>query len=243
MASKILKITVKSSGTLLLDGNPITVEALETPLQVGARHGAVVHYYSENRTATPLSKRVLDAVVRHRLQIYMASRPDFSDAQPLPISPPTVSDEFAPMRAAAAAGKLVVVRPDGGYLGLRASTDGVPPERVEGARRMLPPPQNLAVIAATDWTMASAPSLQAANEAIPFFGLLMGLSSVGNAVWIFDGAPALLAAGCRDANVLIVDSERLPRLPRDWEETALWAMRGAKQVLVHDRERYQLRPP
>jgi hypothetical protein len=80
------------------------------------------------------------------------------------------------------------------------------------------------------------------NEAIPFFGLLMGLSSIGHSVWIFDGAANVFEYGCREADVLIVDSARLTTLSSGWQSSAKNLMR-APQILVHDRASYQLRIP
>jgi hypothetical protein len=69
----------------------------------------------------------------------------------------------------------------------------------------------------------------------------VGLSTIGHAIWVFDAGPAhLLTAACRDADVLIVDSERLAALPEHWQESAVKEMRH-RQVLVHDRATYQLR--
>jgi hypothetical protein len=59
-------------------------------------------------------------------------------------------------------------------------------------------------------------------------------------VWIFEGHPSALQAGCRDADVLIVDSAMLPVLQTDWQDVAAAAMRNAN-LLVHDRANFQLR--
>ena len=88
----------------------------------------------------------------------------------------------------------------------------------------------------------ATPRLQAANQAIPFFGMLMGLSCIGHSVWIFDGSASVLESGCREADVLIVDSVRLSDLSSDWQGSAVKVMRNA-QILVHDRATYQLRKP
>src|SRR5205823_3143630 len=46
--------------------------------------------------------------------------------------------------------------------------------------------------------------------------------------------------GARQADVLIVDSERLSSLPAGWQETVALVMRKP-QILVHDRATHQLR--
>lgn len=63
----------------------------------------------------------------------------------------------------------------------------------------------------------------------------------GHAVWIFDAkVSSLLRVGCRDADVLIVDSAFSPTLSAGWQARAQETMRG-KQILLHDRETHQLR--
>lgn len=115
---------------------------------------------------------------------------------------------------------------------------------VATVERMLPSTttQNIAVIGDTTWAAGDGPSLQTANHAIPFFGLLMGLTSIGHSVWIFDGTACAFASGCREADVLIVDSARLASLPPGWQDNAAKVMRKP-QILVHDRASYQLRKP
>jgi hypothetical protein len=70
----------------------------------------------------------------------------------------------------------------------------------------------------------------------------MGFTSIGHSVWIFDGTASVFESGCREADVLIVDSARLTVLPADWQGSAAKVMRNP-QILVHDRSNYQLRKP
>ena len=67
------------------------------------------------------------------------------------------------------------------------------------------------------------------RRAIPFFDFLLGFAAIGHAVWVFEGHESALAAGCRDADLLLVDSGLLPDLEAhnpDWRAQALQAMRG-----------------
>jgi hypothetical protein len=75
---------------------------------------------------------------------------------------------------------------------------------------------------------------------IPFFGMLIGLTSIGHSVWIFDGQPAALEAGSRDADLLIVDSARGATITTKSLDQAAEAMRNAN-ILIHDRSSGQLR--
>jgi hypothetical protein len=138
---------------------------------------------------------------------------------------------------AAAHGQLVILRPDGRWLLLPAlQKDAVGPDRVAAVERMMPSEtkRNVAVIGEVIWAAGDIPTLQAANQAIPFFGLLMGLATIGHSVWIFNGGADVLEAGCREADVLIVDSACLTTLSPDWQGTAARVMRNP-EILVHDR--------
>jgi hypothetical protein len=154
-------------------------------------------------------------------------------------------EKFKAVRAKAAQGQLVVVRPDGQYLLLPAlRKDSVSAEMVASVQRMMPSTvkRNVAAIGDTTWAAGKAPKLETANRAIPFFGLLMGLTSIGHSVWIFDGAANEFESGCCEADVLIVDSARLTALSIDWQGNAARVMRSP-QILVHDRASYRLRKP
>jgi len=95
--------------------------------------------------------------------------------------------------------------------------------------------RNIAAIAYTELeAVAEAPTT------IPFFGILMGLAYIGHSVWIFEGHSSALAAGCKDADVLIVDSSMVPFLRNDWAPTASGVMRQA-EIYLHDRATYSLR--
>lgn len=111
------------------------------------------------------------------------------------------------------------------------------PELVQIAEGMLPSKvkRNIAVIGYTE--LMSVP-FNAAGQ-IPFFGFLLGFAYIGHAVWVFEGHPSVLAAGCREADVLFVDGGMVPFLQPDWKEVARAAMRG-KDIVVHDRATYRL---
>jgi hypothetical protein len=74
---------------------------------------------------------------------------------------------------------------------------------------------------------------------VPFLGLLVGLAYVGHAVWIFDAVPALMPAGCEDADVLVVDSNAVATLPSGWMDDARLVMRNPN-ILVYDRVRQKV---
>jgi hypothetical protein len=241
----ILKVSVLANGELLLNGAATTLAELGQALAEGAREKAVVWYYRGNAGGEPpaVAREVLKLITGNRLPVRLSSKPDFSDT----VNPADrLAQVFAPMREKAAQGHLVVLRPDGKTLLLPAmSRKSVPAEAVASVERMLPSSvkRNVAVIGDTSWTVPEKPTAEAANRAIPFFGILMGFAAIGHAVWIFNStASAILMAGCQDADVLIVDSERVASLPDGWQASVEKVMRN-RQILVHDRATHQLRKP
>ena len=92
------------------------------------------------------------------------------------------------------------------------------------------PPQNIAVIA---YTYLEALKRDI-NKTIPFFGYLLGFAAIGHRVWIFEGHPSALAAGCRNADLLLVDGGLLPFLAENenWQGDALGSMRDNQIKII-----------
>jgi hypothetical protein len=156
---------------------------------------------------------------------------------------PIIEEWFKKAQEYATQGNLVVLREDGECLLLPAiPSTSVKPEMTAAIEQIIPSTttkRKVAVIGETSWASGVQPSLQAANQAMPFWGLLMGFASIGHDVWVFRGSADLLCAGCRGADVLIVDSASLGSLPGDWQVEAARVMRNP-QILVHDRASYKL---
>jgi len=246
----VLRISVLASGAVLLDGSPITLTDLEPALRNAAAQNAVVWYYREaaSTDGSPGAIQVLQLIVKNKLRLSLSSRPDFSDwvdsqGRSHPRTTPSSDDSFAAVRQAAARGQLVIVRPGGDFLLLPKLPDGsMRPEVTTGLASLIPTDRtrNIAVIAAVAPDLSSTPTVTDINSTIPFFGMLMAFSYLGHAVWIFDGNPDTLTGGCRDADVLIVDSALLPSLPSGWQLTVPAVMRNAN-ILIHDRGASKLR--
>jgi hypothetical protein len=111
------------------------------------------------------------------------------------------------------------------------------PDQVAPIERLLPPvvKRNIAVIANTEVQTVT----KEISRAIPFVGMLMGFAYIGHAVWIFEGHPTSLQAGCREADLLIVDGGMTPFLSKDWIQAALSTM-GDKEIYVHNRMTFKL---
>ncbi|HLW48078.1 MAG TPA: hypothetical protein VKW09_09970 [bacterium] len=106
------------------------------------------------------------------------------------------------------------------------------PNSVQAIQRIAPPhsPSNIAVIAFTRFE----PTMASMSKAIPFLGYVMGLGYVGHNVIVFEGQHAALTAGCRDADMVIVDEAMIPHLDKGWMNVIFGAMRGT-QLLVFGR--------
>jgi len=109
---------------------------------------------------------------------------------------------------------------------------------VQNVERMMPSKvkRNVAAIAYT----ALESLMKDPGRAIPFLGFLLGFAYIGHAVWVFEGHPSALAAGCADADVLLVDSAMVPCLQPDWAAVAVKSMRHP-EIYIHDRSNYSLK--
>jgi hypothetical protein len=266
----IFKISVPSSGSVLLNGKPIEIADLDRLLQNTKGKDAAVWYYRESpkAEAPPEAKAVINLIIKSSLSLSFSSKPDFSDyldskgvSHPrMPVgrnrtaydarmpdidAVPNVEQVFTDARKMTA-GKpaaLIVIRPNREFAVFPAP-DHPLESAVAKVERLVSPAvrRNIAVIAYTGFgeETFSSTSTADANKAIPFIGMLLGLSYIGHSVWIFEGHSSAIAAGCRDADLLIVDSAMLPFLEKGWENEAAKVMRNAN-ILIHDRASYQLR--
>jgi hypothetical protein len=227
------RISVLRDGAVLLDGKNVDLTQLADALQA-LPDGASVSYYREaaGGEPPPAALEVMKLIVERRLPVRLSTKPDFSDT----VGPDAEALEqaFSAIRRRAAQRHLVILCPNGRVMSMPAmARDAAPADAVSAVERMLPSskPRKVAVIADTSWTLEAQPNIQAAGRAIPFFGMLMGFASIGHAVWVFDGSAG--AAGCQEADLVIVDSARVDRLPPGWE--------AATAVRVYDRETRELR--
>ena len=265
----VLKIAVHSSGVVLADGKPVDLDRLDELLRtLKAANGSLWYYREQTADPAAAGMSVIKLAVKHKVGISISSKPDYSDyldakgvshprgvaAANAPRMPEVavrgdIEQVFGAVPPTAAGEKgtrgLVVVAPDRRMLLMPAlEASEKLNEMAAGMERLIPSAvkRNIAVIACTEIPAATANAFNVAeaNRAIPFLGLLTGLTYLGHSVWIFEGHPSAMAAGCREADVLLVDSGMLPHLARGWEDTATGAMRNAN-ILLHDRNTFKLR--
>ncbi len=108
----------------------------------------------------------------------------------------------------------------------------IPPEELSRLTSLIPPqpPKNIAVISYTYLDALKKNIL----KAIPFFGFLLGWSAIGHNVWVFEGHSSAIRAGCRKADLLIVDGGILPFLGDEmvWRAQAADVMRGNEVKVI-----------
>ncbi len=254
MACTVLKVSVLASGAVLLDGRPVSLEELQAEFDNLKPERPVVWYYREAAEGEPPAEamQVMKMITENRLPISLSSKPDFSDYVDMKgRSHPryaTWGAAVAVVREKTAGGKyLGIIRPDRSYL-LVASPpkSSVAPQLIQTMEKMLPPrpPRNVAVIADTyfSWKPGGGiPSLEEMGREIPFFGILLGLACIGHSVCVFPGTGDSLEAGCKGADVLVVDERQIPALVADWKETAARALRGPN-ILIHEKAGFRLAP-
>ena len=251
-----------------MDAKPATFEQLEAALARVKEANGQVWYYRESAGGQPpaAAMQVIQRIVALKVPISLSSKPDFSDwvdakgvshprnAPQAALTMPEVAKRsdieeiFARVRATAAGNGpgdgLVIVKPDRTHLVMPrlAETDALK-SMAENMGKLLPasPQRNIAAISFTAFESApgTAPDLAEVNKSIPFLGMLVGFAYIGHAVWIFEGHPTSLAAGCRDADVLIVDSALRPLLEADWDTRVAAVMRNVN-ILVHNRTNFSL---
>ena len=133
---------------------------------------------------------------------------------------------------------LIIATPGRMLLNMTVPAAGtIPAAQVERMEEMMPSSvkRNIAAISYNEQKAITTN----AGKAIPFLGMLMGFAYIGHTVWVFEGHPSALAAGCRDADILFVDSGMMPFLSKDWMSVAASTMRS-KEIYLHDRKTFQL---
>jgi hypothetical protein len=246
-----LKVSVLSSGDILLDGRQVSLSELEEAFQAAKVDGSVVKYYRENPQgeAPPEAEAVVKLIVANRLRVALTPNADFSDQPARPsnvLEWPGIETFFAKVRKQAAGSRGVsLVRPDRSHYVLPAPPPGaISPQMEAGVKAVIPSdqPRNVAAIVASGALAgdpSKPPALPDIAKRVPFFGLLIGLAYTGHAVWIFEASPEAMPAGCEDADVLIVDSDALAALPTGWAVDAAIIMRNPN-ILAFDRTRQKL---
>jgi hypothetical protein len=251
-----LKISVLSSGKILLDGREVGLSELEEAFQAANVHGSLVQYTRENPEgeAPPVAEAVIKLIAANRLRVALYTNPDFSEQVDLQRQPqasgviewPGIDTFFAKVRKQAAISRGVsLVRPDRLHFILPVPPPGsIKSQMVEAVKAAIPSeqPRNVAAIAARGALAgdpSTKPTLPDIARRVPFFGLLIGLAYTGHAVWIFEASPETATAGCEDADVLVVDSGAIAALPQGWDEDAAVVMRNPN-ILVYDRNRQKI---
>jgi hypothetical protein len=192
---------------------------------------------------------VARGVMRTR-SIFVHDRQTF---QLRPVAPPSqtivawdaIFDEARTRTRQGELGRIVFIRRDQSLLLVPCiPRRAMSAEHLIQAHRIIPEgvPRNVAVIASTELVPdpsdsqvpAAVAQIRAAGRTIPFFGLVLNLASAGNPTWIFDGTRETLIAGCRNADLLFIDSALAGGIPVKALDQGAAVMRSAN-VAVYDR--------
>lgn len=111
--------------------------------------------------------------------------------------------------------------------------ENIPVEQLALLGELVPPRPaiNIAVIAYT-YLEALQKDMR---RAIPFVDFLLGFGALGHRVWIFEGHSSALVAGCKNADLLLVDekmAEIIDQENHEWRAQALAVMQGDTIKLV-----------
>jgi hypothetical protein len=264
-----LKVSVLADGTILVEGRRSTFDELDAALARAKEANGQVWYHRETARGEPPAAaiQVVQRIVALKLPISMSSKPDFSDwvdakGVSHPRTTPAAGDVYMPKieertgmeeyfakirHTAAGTGAgdgLVIVKPDRTLMVMpRLGETEQLKKMADSVRKIVPATvqRNIAVVAFT--VFGASPGgevgLTEVDKAIPFLGMLVGLSYIGHAVWIFEGHESALVEGCREADILMVDSAMRPFLAPGWDAKVAAVMRNAN-ILVHNRANYSV---
>ncbi|HEY3838466.1 MAG TPA: hypothetical protein VGL72_17925 [Bryobacteraceae bacterium] len=240
-----------ASGKILLEGREVSLAELESALKTAKLDGATIHYYQENPAGEPPAEwmAVMKLIADNRLRIALTPLAESSESAPRPsnvLEFPGTESFFSKVRRKTAGSRSVsLVRSELTHFILPAPPAGTISEQmVAGVKAVLnsDQPRNIGAIAAADALAgdpSKPPTLPDVARHVPFFGLLMGLAYLGHAVWIFEAVASLLADGCEEADLLLVDSNAIATLPSGWSETVSGVMRNPN-ILIYDRNRQKI---
>jgi hypothetical protein len=80
MDATVLKISLLTDGSILLNGEPATLPELTSAVNAAPTGQSVVWYYRENAAAEPpVAAQVTKLVTERRLPVRLSTKPDFSD--------------------------------------------------------------------------------------------------------------------------------------------------------------------
>jgi hypothetical protein len=106
-------------------------------------------------------------------------------------------------------------------------------EMLSSIRRIVPhePRQAITVIGFNDIVKQNALNPGQINALIPFLGYLIGMAYDGHNVVVFEGHPSAFQAGCKNADLLLVDQSMAVHLQNDWVRVASSVMKTPR-ILV-----------
>jgi hypothetical protein len=133
---------------------------------------------------------------------------------------------------------VVIIAADGTLVRVPVpAPDAAEPTLLRDVRRALAPEHEpltdltITAVNCTTGVQRKARSFQKMLALIPNLSYLIGAACLGNNVVAFEGHPTDFAAGCVDADMLLLDDAMLPLLQPDWAVIALATLRQPRIIL------------
>jgi hypothetical protein len=134
--------------------------------------------------------------------------------------------------------RVVIIAPDGTLVNVPVPAEEEADRSLLRDVRAALAPQNepvtgltITAINYTSGVQRLARSFRKMLELVPNLSYLVGAACLGNTVVSFEGHADSFAAGCQDADMLILDDAMLPLLRPDWAAIALDKLRQPRIIL------------
>lgn len=133
---------------------------------------------------------------------------------------------------------VVIIAPDGTLVNVPVpSADEADQTLLRDVRLALAPHQEavtglaITAINCTSGVQRRARSFHKMLPLVPNLSYMVGAACLGNTVVAFEGRPGDFAAGCADADMLLLDDGMIPFLQPDWAAIALNTLRQPRIIL------------
>jgi hypothetical protein len=134
---------------------------------------------------------------------------------------------------------VVIITPDRILRPLPSPPIGsMPAQAIAPIEELAPSTSSLRILAISNTDVLAL--MMGPTRAIPFLGILLGLSYIGHKVVVFEGNAKALPAAVPETDIVIVDSAMLPLLPEDWMDVVKGARGTVENIFIHDRSTFQL---
>ena len=248
-----IRVHVSGDGLISVDGSPVKLESVANELRARSSRRQIWYLRDapEREPGPELDatiKAVVDAMITTRLPIRLCRNRTELEEAPASISAAPKFDTTTYPLGVAEAGiaearrlaadpnrerAVYLLAANGSVLALPTLAPGAAtPEMIASVERIAPSHTPLTICAVGHAEFVGRKSDAATfAKAVPFGGFLLGFAFIGHRVCVIDGRPPSFEVACRGANMLVIDSTLIPRLPQNWVRIATESMTRAKIFL------------